>query len=100
VSANDIAAFARVGELIATDQERFGVGGLGRDDGSQHRCNLVLDRKGDVDLVEDASCCKRDRGLRVIHRVNDFDEDQEELEGVDRAHDRIVVGVLAVVQIE
>ena len=73
----------------AVDEQRLGVGLLQVDHAEHHRLDLRLDV---VRLV--------DRQARQRPSPRQLAEDQEQLERVDRADDQVVVGVLAVVEVE
>ena len=76
VAAEHVAGLLRGGQRVAVDEQRLGVGLLQVDDAEHHRLDLGLD----VVRLVDRQPRQRPRG--------ELDEDQEQLERVDRADDR------------
>ena len=82
---------AAVVKAVLVDRERLRVRGLDVHHGLDHRVDLALDV---VRLIDH----ERRRGLRL--RKRDLAHDAEQLERIDRPDDQVVVGVLAVVEVE
>src|SRR3712207_5403870 len=88
---DDVPRVPSLIKRLTVHQEGFGVGLLEVDDGEDHGLYLGLYVVGLVDHVVDA------RAPLGLHQL---DVDQEELERVDGADYEVVVGVLAVVEVE
>ena len=73
-------------------RQRLRVGQLDVGDRLDHRVDLAFDVVGLVDHERDV--------VRSRTRSSDLPHDPEQLERVDRADDEVVVGVLAVVEVE
>src|SRR3712207_8821787 len=88
---DDVPRVPSLIKRLTVHQEGFGVGLLEVDDGEDHGLYLGLYVVGLVDHVVDAG---------ALLGLYQLDVDQEELERVDGADDEVVVGVLAVVEVE
>ena len=90
VAAEHVAARARGAQRLAVDDQRPRIGVLDVDDAHHHRLDLRLDVVGLVDR----------QARQRPAAAHELAEDEEQLERVDRADDQVVVGVLAVVEVE
>ena len=88
MAAEHVAGLLRGAQRVAVDEQRLRVGLLEVDDAEHHRLDLRLDV---VRLVD---------GQPREPAPGELEEDEEQLERVDRADDQVVVGVLAVVEVE
>ena len=90
--AEHVARALRGRETILVDEQRLGIRGLDVRDRLDHRVDLSLDVVRLVDHELDLR--------RRASAARDLAHDPEQLERVDRADDQVVVGVLAVVEVE
>src|SRR5215210_1908489 len=93
VGAEYVAAALRFLEACAVDQERLSVSLLQVHYGEEHGFYLGFDVVRLVDHVVDAR-------LGAFLGLDELDEDQEQLEGVDASHYEVVISVLPVVEVE
>ena len=98
VGAEHVALLLRRGQPLRVDEQRLRVGRLDVHDRLEHRVDLALDVVRLVDHERDAPHGRRRR--RVVRRGRDLAHDAEQLEGVGRADDEVVVRVLAAVEVE
>ncbi len=98
VRAEHVAVALRRGDRVLVDEQRLGVRRLDVHHRLDHRVDLALDVVRLVDHERDRAGRLGGRGIGL--RERDLAHDPEELEGVDRADDQVVVGVLAVVEVE
>ena len=90
MTAEHIARPLSLPQRASIDEERLRVGLLEVDDAEHHRLELLLDVMGLVD--------RQPRQRAAV--VEQLAEDEEQGERVDRADDQVVVGVLAVIEVE
>ena len=92
---HDVVRALRAGERFAVDDKRLRIGALRL----HRRRHQALDRIGDVvRLVEHVGGIKARRAARA--RVDQFVEDEEQAERVDRSGVEIVVAIFRIVEVK